>query len=50
VINGSEQLRELASKDRIAVTFEVAGDGSSPYVPEQSTLYFYANQVGTEWL
>ena len=40
LINGSERLGGMAPKTRIALTLEVIGDGTSPYVPKDGGLYF----------
>jgi hypothetical protein len=40
LINGSQRFRKLAPKQRIAMTLEVLGDPSSPYVPPGSALYY----------
>jgi hypothetical protein len=40
LINSSEELRKIAPKIRIAMSLEVIGDGTSPYVPEGTTLFF----------
>jgi putative sterol carrier protein len=40
LINDSEELRRQTPKERIRISFEVAGDGASPYVPADGALYF----------
>jgi hypothetical protein len=40
LINDSDELRKLAPRQRIAVSFEVEGDGASPYVPGDDNLFF----------
>jgi hypothetical protein len=40
LINHSEELRRQTPKERIVISFEVEGDGASPYVPADGALYF----------
>jgi hypothetical protein len=40
LINGSERFRQRAPQQRIAMTLEVMGDESSPYVGEGNALYY----------
>ena len=40
LINHSEELRLQTPKERIVISFEVEGDGASPYVPADGALYF----------
>jgi hypothetical protein len=40
LINLSEELRQQTPKERIVISFEVEGDGASPYVPADGALYF----------
>ncbi|MBW2373646.1 MAG: SCP2 sterol-binding domain-containing protein [Deltaproteobacteria bacterium] len=40
LINHSEELRRQTPKGRIVISFEVEGDGASPYVPAEGALYF----------
>ncbi len=40
LINGSNELSQVAPKTRIALSLEVLSDGVSPYVPKVGGLYF----------
>ena len=40
LINGAEGFRKEAPKDRVVMSLEVLGDGSSPYVAADDALYF----------
>jgi len=40
LINHSEELRRQTPRERIVISFEVEGDGASPYVPADGALYF----------
>lgn len=40
LINDSEEFRRLAPRDRVAMTLEVTGDVTSPYVAKDEGLYW----------
>lgn len=40
LINGSERFLELAPRERVAMTLEVIGDASSPYVSSGHAIYY----------
>lgn len=40
LINGSERFIELAPRERVAMTLEVMGDATSPYVSAGQAIYY----------
>lgn len=40
LVNGSSELEKLAPKKKIVTTFEVVGDGISPYIPANGATYY----------
>lgn len=40
LVNSAKGLEELAPKKRIVASFEVVGDGASPYVPKDGAIYY----------